>query len=62
MPYRVKNPYNQPKGSPVLTGVRRNDNEPGKDWYEDELIPDERLSQRQIDHWTAQGVLEYVSE
>lgn len=61
MSYKVKNPYGQPKGAPVLTGIRRQelvDDKVNKDWYEDEVIPDEALSERQIETWIKQGVIE----
>lgn len=63
MSYKVKNPYGQPKGSPVLTGIRRQelvDGRVNKDWYEDEIIPDEALSARQIATWVGQGVIKHM--
>ena len=66
--YVVLNPYNQPKGEPVLSGPRRPEDQlrPGDDkpvqraWYEGETIPGELLNARQIQGWVTQGVIEAV--
>lgn len=61
MGYIVRNPYGQPPGHAILSGVRRQeliDGKVNKEWFEGEIIPADMLTQRQIQHWLAQGILE----